>query len=68
MARLDQMRADWATPTKFEDGVREVVGCVWEMKIVQFEVEAWTRHLLDGTRSASDGLTPYLQQHAGERL
>ncbi len=65
LAHLDQMRASWETPTHFEDGVREVVGCVWEMKIVQFEVEAWTRQLLDGTQSATDGLTAYLRQYAG---
>ncbi|MEM9278087.1 MAG: hypothetical protein AAGA76_05910 [Pseudomonadota bacterium] len=28
LAHLDQMRASWDAPTKFVDGVREVVGCI----------------------------------------
>ena len=67
LAHLGQMRASWDTPTQFTDGVREVVGCVWEMKIVEFEVRAWTEQLLDDKRSAGDGLVAYLQQTAGKR-
>ena len=64
LAHLDQMRASWRTPTRFEDGVKGVVGCVWEMNIVKFEVEAWATQLLGGTKSTADGLTAYLEQHA----
>ncbi|MHA3913436.1 hypothetical protein [Halovulum sp. GXIMD14793] len=64
LAHLDQMRASWDTPTEFKDGVKEVVGCIWEMNIVQFEVGAWANQLLCGTKSTTDGLTAYLQEHA----
>ncbi|WP_299084864.1 hypothetical protein [uncultured Ruegeria sp.] len=64
LANLDQMRASWDTPTEFGDGVREVVGCIWEMNIVQFEVRAWANQLLSGTKSTTDGLAAYLQDHA----
>lgn len=64
LAHLDQMRASWKTPTKFEAGVKEVVGCIWEMNIVRFEVEAWATQLLDGTKSTAEGLTAYLSQYA----
>ncbi len=64
LAHLDQMRASWDAPEKFGDGVKEVVGCVWEMNIVAFEVRAWTAQLLDGGKSTKAGLTTYLQRHA----
>ncbi|MEP3297059.1 MAG: hypothetical protein ABJO27_11400 [Pseudoruegeria sp.] len=64
LAHLDQMRASWKTPTKFEDGIKGVVGCVWEMNIVQFEVSAWETQLLDGTKPTAEGLTAYLLQCA----
>ena len=47
-----------------DDGVKEVVGCIWEMNIVQFELEAWATQLLDGRKSTEDGLREYLQQDA----
>lgn len=64
LAHLDQMRASWDTPTVFGDGIKEVVGCIWEMKIVQFEVETWEAQLLCDTKSAADGLAQYLRQYA----
>lgn len=64
LANLDQMRASWDAPTEFKDGVEEVVGCVWEMNIVRFEVETWTSQLLGGTKSTADGLAAYLQSDA----
>lgn len=69
LAHLEQMRASWDSPTDFADGAREVVGCIWEMDIVRFEIETWTKHLLGGSQSAKDGLTAYLQAQAvSERL
>ena len=64
LAHIDQMRASWDAPTHFGDGVKEVVGCIWEMNIVQFELEAWATQLLDGRKSTEDGLRAYLEQHA----
>lgn len=64
LAHLDQMRASWDAPTEFRDGVKEVVGCIWEMNIVQFEVGAWATQLLDGGKSTEDGLAAYLRQYA----
>lgn len=66
LAHLDQMRASWDKPTQFRDGVKEVVGCIWEMNIVQFEVEAWVTSLLDGKKSTEDGLAVYLKQYAAK--
>ena len=68
LAHVDQMRASWEAPTEFGDGVKEVVGCIWEMNIVRFEVEAWTTELLDGAKSAADGLAAYLRQHASSDM
>lgn len=64
LAHIDQMRASWDAPTHFGDGEKEVVGCIWEMNIVQFELEAWATQLLDGRKSTDDGLRAYLEQHA----
>jgi hypothetical protein len=64
LAHLNQMRASWDAPTELGDGVREVVGCIWEMNIVQFEVVAWATQLLGGTKSTTDGLNAYLQEYA----
>ena len=64
LAHIDQMRASWDAPTHFGDGVKEVVGCIWEMNIVQFELDAWATQLLNGRKSTEDGLRVYLQQQA----
>lgn len=37
LANLDQTRASWEEPTVFGDGIKEVVGCIWEMDVVSFE-------------------------------
>ncbi|MEM9640915.1 MAG: hypothetical protein AAGA19_05390 [Pseudomonadota bacterium] len=65
LARLEQIRARWEDPTVFRDGVREVVGCIWEMDIVQFEVNLWTSTLLDGTEPPDVRLNRYLDRHTG---
>ena len=46
LAKPFQIKAQWNNPTVFEDGVDEIVGCVWEMNIVRDEVEAWTSTIL----------------------
>jgi hypothetical protein len=61
LASIDQMRADWKSPKKFENGAAEVVGCVWEMQIVSFEVEAWTRTVLASDGEPVDRLALYLE-------
>lgn len=48
LAHGDQLRAPWDAPTAFATGSAEVFGCVWEMDIVTFEVDAWRRTMLDG--------------------
>lgn len=60
LARLCQIKASWDNPTVFNTGVEEIVGCVWEMKIVQREVEAWTSSVLGGCDEPEDGLSNYL--------
>ncbi|MGC1496922.1 MAG: hypothetical protein WA790_14010 [Sulfitobacter sp.] len=66
LARADQMRADWETPTVFGDGVKEVLGCVWEMDVVSFEVNAWKTALLEGDDPAQQRLAHYLKQSCGQ--
>ena len=66
LAQMGQLRAAWETPTRFADGMREVVGCVWEMQIVQHEVTAWTDTML-GSATADDPaqrLSRYMSLHA----
>lgn len=63
LAHIDQMRASWDAPTYFGNGVNEVVGCIWEMNIVHFELEAWTTQLLGGRNTTENGLRAYLKQH-----
>ena len=63
LANIDQMRATWAAPSGFGDGVREVVGCVWEMQVVAFEMEAWTRIVLGSEVPPKDRISRYLNEH-----
>ena len=65
LANILQIRANWETPTKFNDGVAGVVGCVWEMKVVSFEVSAWTETMLSGHGDARDNLENYLRTTLG---
>ena len=62
LANLPQMRAPWEKPTEFAEGVTEVAGCVWEMQIVQFEVDAWIDTLLAGSGDPDKNLGSYLSQ------
>lgn len=60
LANLDQMRASWEEPTVFGDGIKEVVGCIWEMDVVSFEISAWKTTLLHDTGLPSQRLANYL--------
>jgi len=63
LANTDQMRAQWDSANKFDTGVREVVGCVWELEILAFETEAWKQTMLCGTGLLSDNISRYLKRH-----
>lgn len=62
LANLDQIRAPWDDPTQFTDGVKGIVGCVWEMDIVNFEVNAWKTNVLGETAYEAKGLEGYFDQ------
>ena len=63
LANIQQMRAPWKHPTKFDTGVKEVIGCIWEMQIVCFEMQAWTNTLLNDVGTPYEKLTDYLERH-----
>ena len=63
LANVEQMRAHWSDTVKFETGVEEVVGCVWEMEVVCFEVNSWKNTMLVDRDTPSDRLTNYLKQY-----
>ncbi len=70
LASIAQMRAPWDNPTAFEDGVKDVVGCVWEMDIVSFEVNAWKTTMLSDVGTMNDRLKTYFDlrmQSAGSQ-
>lgn len=62
LANVNQMRATWATPTQFGDGMAEVVGCVWEMQVVSFETDAWARTVLSNQETPRVRLAQYLNE------
>lgn len=62
LARMPQMRSDWAAPAEFGPGRSEVVGCVWEMQIVTFETELWTRTMLSNDGALDARLASYLSE------
>ena len=62
LANVAQMRAKWEAPTVFGDGVDEVVGCVWEMEVVCFEVSVWKGTVLNDVGSSKERLSAYLGQ------
>ncbi len=61
LANLPQLRARWDRPDVFETGVAGVVGCVWEMQVVAFEVDLWQRTMLAAARAADERLAQYLE-------
>jgi len=54
------MRAQWESPGEFETGVKEVVGCVWEMQVIGFEVQSWKETMLSGVGKPEENLDEYL--------
>lgn len=64
LASIHQLRASWENPTHFDDGVQEVVGCVWEMDVVCFEVTAWKNTVLNDVGTPAERLDEYLRRHA----
>ncbi len=64
LANIDQLRASWDAPTKFGDGVSDVVGCIWEMEIGQFEIEAWKATFLSPTGTPEERLSDYIKKQA----
>ncbi|VAX31526.1 hypothetical protein MNBD_NITROSPINAE05-195, partial [hydrothermal vent metagenome] len=63
LANIEQMRAKWEAPTIFGDGMREIVGCIWEMNVVSFEIDAWKNTLLNNVGTPAERLAVYLEQH-----
>jgi hypothetical protein len=63
LANAAQIRAPWDKPTEFGIGKDEVVGCVWEMDIVNFEVSAWKATVLGEGGPAQARVLQYLGQH-----
>lgn len=65
LSNITQMRASWDAPTDFGPGVQEVSGCVWEMELVAFEVEAWKTTMLVEDGPPEERCTRYLNRMAG---
>ncbi|MEO0619121.1 MAG: hypothetical protein AAFZ01_07550 [Pseudomonadota bacterium] len=63
LANTIQLRAAWDTPTQFATGVSGVIGCVWELEIVNFEVHAWRDSLL-AANLQDDPVERYLNAQA----
>lgn len=63
LANIGQIRANWETPNNFTNGVEEVVGCIWEMEIVCFEISAWKNTLLNTVGTPTERVASYLQLH-----
>lgn len=63
LANIPQLRAQWKNPTAFGDGKPEVSGCIWEMEIVAFEVNAWKNTMLSDEANLTGNLADYLTLH-----
>ena len=63
LANTHQMRAQWKNSSNFETGVKEVVGCVWEMEILCFEAQSWKDTMLKGTGNPENNLSQYLKSN-----
>lgn len=62
LAHIDQLRAPWDNPTVFSNGKPEVTGCVWEMDIVSFEVQAWKETVLSDRAEPDRRLGDYFDR------
>ena len=54
------MRAQWKNSANFEAGVSEVVGCIWEMQVLCFEIQSWKETMLNGSGKPENNLQLYL--------
>jgi len=61
LANTEQMRAQWDDSMNFESGVKEVVGCVWEMQIICFETQSWMTAMLGEEGPPTEKLSRYLE-------
>ena len=61
LANTNQMRAQWGSTTEFSTGVKEVVGCVWEMEIICYETKSWKEKMLSGIGTTTENLSDYLE-------
>ena len=61
LANVDQMRAPWSNPTRFETGVKEVIGCTWELEIINFEAQCWRTYMLNDVEEPSVRLNRYVE-------
>ncbi|NSX55854.1 hypothetical protein [Parasulfitobacter algicola] len=62
LSNIRQIRAKWETPTIFENGIEEIVGCIWEMDVVSFEINAWKNTLLTGAGTPKERLSAYIER------
>jgi len=60
LANVDQLRAQWSNPIKFETGVKEVIGCVWELEVIIFESQCWQETMLQDVEESAASLERYL--------
>ncbi len=60
LAHATQLRAPWSNPTSFEKGFVEIIGCVWELEIITFEVRAWQNSMLTTSNQPEQGIQRYL--------
>ncbi|MEM5518930.1 hypothetical protein WNY37_18365 [Henriciella sp. AS95] len=63
LSNVEQIRAQWDRPTEFSQSANDVVGCVWEMDIVSFEVAAWKSTILSNDGAPNDRLSRYTENH-----
>jgi hypothetical protein len=62
LSNVAQMRAPWDRPTEFRSSHNEIVGCVWEMDIVNLEVAAWKSTVLRTDGTPEERLEKYLME------
>jgi len=60
LANTQQIRAPWDDSKNFNTGVKEVVGCVWEMQIICFENQSWMQTMLGVDGTPRERLSRYL--------
>ena len=63
-----QMRSYSDNPYKIVDGVRDIVGCIWEMELVNFEVQAWRDIVLREGADPDARVAQYLKANAASQV